>query len=204
LISLRSFDRISAPTVERRRVINMSHIPVSQPDLGEAELRYALDAIQSSWISSTGPYIDRFESGFSALCGTHSAISVANGTAALHLGLLALDLKPGDEVIVPSLTYVATANAVRYAGAEPVFVDVDPKTWCLDPCLVESLITPRTRGIVAVHLYGHPADMDALSTIARRQGLWIVEDAAEAHFARYKDRPVGSLGDIGMFSFYGK
>lgn len=181
----------------------MSHIPVSQPDLGAAELAYASDAIQSSWISSTGPYIDRFESEFSAVCGTRSAISVANGTAALHLGLLTLGLKAGDEVIVPSLTYVATANAVRYANADPVFVDVDPKTWCLDPRLVEARITPRTRGIVAVHLYGHPADMDALSTIARKHGLWIVEDAAEAHFARYKDRPVGGLGDIGMFSFYG-
>lgn len=181
----------------------MLDIPVSQPDLAEIELKYVSDAIRSSWISSTGPYVDRFESQFASLCGCRSALAVANGTAALHLALLTLDLKAGDEVIVPSLTYIATANAVRYAGATPIFVDVDPKTWCLDPTLVKSRITERTKGIIAVHLYGHPADMDALGEIARSRGLWLVEDAAEAHFARYKGRPVGSLGDIAMFSFYG-
>jgi perosamine synthetase len=181
----------------------MSEIPVSKPDLTELELRYGSEAIQSSWISSTGPYVTRFESQFAELCHTRAAISVANGTVALHLAMLALGISAGDEVIVPSLTYVATANAVRYVGATPIFVDVDPRTWCLDPGLVESRITKRTRAIVAVHLYGHPADMDALSAIAKRHNLFLIEDAAEAHFARYKGRVVGSLSDVGMFSFYG-
>ncbi len=178
-------------------------IPVAAPDLGGNEERYAVEAIRSSWISSTGPYIQRFEAEWARLCESETALAVANGTVALHLALLALGAGPGDEVIVPSLTYVATANTVRYVGAEPVFVDVDPATWCLDPALLERSITPRTRGLIAVHLYGHPADMDAIDAIARRHGLWVVEDAAEAHLARYKDRAAGSLGTISTFSFYG-
>jgi perosamine synthetase len=117
--------------------------------------------------------------------------------------MLAHGVGPGDEVIVPSLTYIATANAVRYTGAEPVFVDVDPATWCLDAEALGEAISPRTRGIVAVHLYGHPADMDALSAVADAAGLWIVEDAAEAHGATYRGRPVGGLASVGVFSFYG-
>jgi perosamine synthetase len=178
-------------------------IPVSIPDLSGNEEAYMVEAVRSSWISSTGPFVERFEREFAAVCGTRAAITVSNGTVALHLALLALGLRAGDEVIVPSLTYIATANAVRYAGATPVFADVDPATWCLDPRRVEALITPRTRGLIAVHLYGHPADMDALGDIARRRGLWIVEDAAEAHMATYKGRTVGALSSVAMFSFYG-
>ena len=126
-----------------------------------------------------------------------------NGTVALHLALLAMGVGPGDEVLIPSLTYIASANAVRYVGAEPVFVDVDPKTWCINPNLLESNISPRSKGIIAVHLYGHPADMDAINQIAKRHGLWVVEDAAEAHLAQYKGRPTGSLAAIATFSFYG-
>ena len=181
----------------------MARIPLAAPDLSGNELEYVSDAIRSSWISSTGPYVERFEEEFARLCGTRTALSVCNGTAALHIALLALGAGPGDEIVVPSLTYISTANAVRYAGAEPVFADVDPATWCLDPEAVEAAVTTRTRGIVAVHLYGHPADMDALDDIASRHDLWIVEDAAEAHLATYKGRPVGSLGSIAMFSFYG-
>jgi perosamine synthetase len=178
-------------------------IPVSAPDLTGKEEQYAVDAIRSSWISSTGVYVDRFEREFAEACGTRSAIAVANGTIALHLALLALGVRPGDEVLVPALTYVATANAVRYVGGEPVFVDVDPATWCLDPGKLEDAITRRTRGIIAVHLYGHPADMDAINRVAGIHGLWVVEDAAEAHFATYKGKPVGGLADIATFSFYG-
>lgn len=178
-------------------------IPVSAPDLTGNEEQYAVDAIRSSWISSTGVYVDRFEREFAEACGTRSAIAVANGTIALHLALLALGVRPGDEVLVPALTYVATANVVRYVGGEPVFVDVDPATWCLDPAKLENAITPRTRGIIAVHLYGHPADMDAINRAAGIHGLWVVEDAAEAHFATYKGKPVGGLADIATFSFYG-
>lgn len=178
-------------------------VPVAAPDLSGNEEAYVIEAIRSSWISSTGSYIDRFEREFAALCGTTAALGVCNGTVALHLALLALGVRPGDEVLVPALTYVATANAVRYVGAEPVFVDVDPETWCIDPAKLEDAITRRTRGVIAVHLYGHPADMDAITRVAGIHGLWVVEDAAEAHFATYKGKTVGGLADIGTFSFYG-
>lgn len=178
-------------------------IPVAAPDLSGNEEAYVVEAIRSSWISSTGRFVQRFESEFAKLCGTRTALGACNGTVALHLALLGLDVRPGDEVLVPSLTYVATANAVRYVGAEPVFVDVDPATWCIDPGLLEGSITRRTKGIIAVHLYGHPADMDAINHLAAVHGLWVVEDAAEAHLALYKGRPVGGLSQIGTFSFYG-
>jgi perosamine synthetase len=178
-------------------------IPVAAPDLGGNEEKYVVEAIRSSWISSTGPFVTRFEKEFAACCGAASAVSVCNGTVALHLALLGLDVRPGDEVLVPSLTFVATANAVRYVGGEPVFVDVDPGTWCIDPAKLEASITRRTKGVIAVHLYGHPADMDAINHIAAVHGLWVVEDAAEAHFARYKSRACGGLADVATFSFYG-
>jgi perosamine synthetase len=181
----------------------MKRIPVAFSDLTGNEEQYVIDAIRSSWISSTGQYIQRFEEEFAGLCKTKSAIAVSNGTVALHVALLALNVGPGDEVLVPSLTYIATANAVRYVGAEPVFIDVDPNTWCIDPALLESRITRRTRGIIAVDLYGHPADMDAINHIAGIHGLWVIEDAAEAHLATYKGRPVGSLSTLGTFSFFG-
>lgn len=180
-----------------------ARIPVARPSIVGNEAAYVLDAVESSWISSIGPYVDRFEQEWADACCTRAAIGVVNGTAALHLAVEALGAGAGDEVIVPSLTYIATANAVRYSGATPVFADVDPGTWCLDPEAVEAAVTPRTRGIIAVHLYGHPADMDALNDIAARHGLWVVEDAAESHGARYKGRPTGSLGSVGVFSFYG-
>jgi perosamine synthetase len=178
-------------------------IPVAAPDLSGNEEAYVLDAMRSSWISSSGPYIDRFEHAFASLCEVDAAIGVCNGTVALHLALLALGVRAGDEVLVPSLTYIATANAVRYVGGEPVFVDVEPATWCIDPTKLEDSITRRTRGIIAVHLYGHPADMDAINHVAAVHGLWVVEDAAEAHLARYKGRSTGGLADVGTFSFYG-
>jgi perosamine synthetase len=178
-------------------------IPIAVPDLGKMEETYVVDAIRSSWISSSGKYVDGFESMFAEACEVKKAVSVNNGTAALHLAVVALGLQPGDEVIVPSLTYVATANAVRYANGVPVFVDVDPATWCLDPDRIESAVTPRTKGIIAVDLYGHPCDMDQINEIATKHGLWVIEDAAEAHFARYKGRVLGGLADVTSFSFYG-
>jgi len=178
-------------------------IPVASADLSGDEEKYVVDAIRSSWISSTGPYISRFEQEFAKLCCARTTVGVCNGTVALHLALLALDVRPGDEVLVPSLTFIATANACRYVGAEPVFVDVDPKTWCIDPAKIEAAVTPRTRGIIPVHLYGHPADMDQICHLAGVHGLWVVEDAAEAHLARYKGRPTGGLAPLSTFSFYG-
>jgi perosamine synthetase len=178
-------------------------IPVAAADMGGNEEKYVVEAIRSTWVSSTGPFVNRFEKTFAELCDTRASVTVCNGTVALHLALLALDVRPGDEVLVPSLTYIATANACRYVGAEPVFVDVDPQTWCIDPTKLEAAITRRTRGVIAVHLYGHPADMDAIAHIAGVHGLWVVEDAAEAHMAKYRGKPVGGLGTIGTFSFYG-
>ena len=181
----------------------MVRIPVAVPDLSGNEEKYVVEAVRSSWISSKGAFVQRFEKEFAELCETRTSIGVCNGTVALHLALLALDVRPGDEVLVPSLTYVATANAVRYVGAEPVFVDVDPGTWCIDPTRLEASITRRTRGIIAVHLYGHPADMDVINHVAAVHGLWVVEDAAEAHLARYKGRQAGRLAPLATFSFYG-
>lgn len=181
----------------------MWKIPVANADVSGKEEEYVVEAVRSSWISSAGKFVDRFEQEFRDACQTNSAIACSNGTVALHLALMGLKLEPGDEVIIPSLTYIATANAVRYCGAEPVFVDVDPNTWCVDPAAVEDAITSRTKGIIAVHLMGHPCDMDALNRIAAMNGLWVVEDAAESHFAYYKGKPVGGLGTLGTFSFFG-
>ena len=181
----------------------MPTIPVASADLSGNEEQYAVETIRSSWISSTGEFVNRFEREFAELCDADQSIAVCNGTVALHLALLGLDVRAGDEVLVPSMTYVATANAVRYVGGEPVFVDVDSKTWCIDPEQLESAITPRTKGIIAVHLLGHPADMDLINRIAAIHGLWVIEDAAEAPCARYKGRPVGSLAKMATFSFYG-
>jgi perosamine synthetase len=179
------------------------HIPVAAPVFAGREKEYVADCMESGWISSGGKYVELFEAAFAEFCGVRHAVAVCNGTAALHVALAALGVGHGDEVIVPTLTFVATANAVTYCGARPVFVDSEPVTWNLDPSQVEAKITPRTKGIVAVHLYGHPAEMDELRAVAGRHGLFLLEDAAEAHGALYKGRPAGSLGDAAAFSFYG-
>lgn len=177
--------------------------PVAAPDLSGNELEYVTECLSSSWISSNGRFIEEFEASVAEFIGTRFAIATCNGTAALHIALLALGLKPGDEVIVPTLTYVATANAVTYCGARPVFADVDPQTWNLAPESVCRLITPRTRGIVPVHLYGLPCDLEPILETARTHGLWVVEDAAEALGATYQNRFVGSFGKAAVFSFFG-
>jgi perosamine synthetase len=178
-------------------------IPVAEPDLGEAEERLLLDAFRSGWISSHGEYVTRFEREFSQLCGGRHGIAVANGTVALQLALLACRVGEGDEVIVPTLSFVATAAAVRHVQAVPVFCDCEPGIGTIDPSRIEELVSPRTKAIVVVHLYGHPVDMDPVMEVAARHGLIVIEDAAEAHGARYKGRPVGGIGHIGAFSFYG-
>jgi perosamine synthetase len=178
-------------------------IPVAAPVLGEKELEYVTDCVRSGWVSSLGEYVRRFEREFAAYCGVRYGVATHNGTVALHLVLAALGIGPGDEVIVPTLTFVATGNAVAYTGATPIFVDSEPVTWNIDAALAAQAITPRTRAIIAVHLYGHPADMDPLRALADEHGLTLIEDAAEAHGARYKGRRTGSLGDVAVFSFYG-
>ncbi len=178
-------------------------IPVFAPWLSENVRRYVLDCVDSGWISSLGRYVERFERDFAAFCEARHAVATSNGTTALHLCLVTLGIGPGDEVLVPDLTFVSTANVVRYTGATPVLVDAEPQTWGMDPADARAKLTPRTRAIIPVHLYGHPVDMDPLLALAAAHGLDVVEDAAEAHGARYRGRRVGALGRIGAFSFYG-
>ncbi len=178
-------------------------IPVAEPDLRGNELKYVTDCVTTEWVSSLGKYVGAFEERMAAVCNRQYAISVSNGTTALHLALVVLGIGPGDEVIVPSLTFVATANAVSYTGATPVFCDSEPDYWQMDPARLEGLITERTKAIIPVDLYGHPVDIDAIAAIAQAHHLHIIEDAAEAHGALYHGRPCGSLGDMSCFSFYG-
>jgi len=181
----------------------VSFIPVAAPVIGEREIAYVTDAVRSGWVSSIGAYIGRFEQEFARYVGVSHAVSVTNGTTGLYLALHALGIRPGDEVLVPDLTFVATAHAVLQVGATPVFVDIEPDTWCIDPQAAERAITDRTRAIIPVHLYGHPADMQAITDLAQKHGLLVIEDAAEAHGAELDRRRVGSLGNVGVFSFYG-
>lgn len=178
-------------------------IPVANAVLNGNEKKYVMDCLDSSWISSNGKYIVEFERKFARFCKSDYAISCCNGTVSLHLALLGNNVGVNDEIIMPTLTYIATANSVRYCGARPVFVDSDPETWNIDPSKIEEKITPNTKGIIVVHLYGHPVEMDPVLKIASRHDLFIIEDAAEAHGAMYKNKIVGSLGDCASFSFYG-
>ena len=177
--------------------------PIAEPDIGKLEERYVLEALRSGWVSSLGGYVTEFETGFASFSGTREGVSTCNGTAALHLALASLGIGPGDEVVVPALTFVASASAVLYAGATPVFADVDRSTWCISAETIAPVLSPRTRAVVVVHLYGQPADMDPITQLASKRGIQIIEDAAEAHGALYKGRRVGSLGTVGVFSFYG-
>jgi perosamine synthetase len=188
------------PRFERHR---HGIIPVCQPTLSGNELKYITDAVETNWISSAGSYIPRFEAMFAEKMGARYGVACTNGTVALHLALATLGLQDGDEVIIPTFTMIATANSATYLGARPVLVDSELTTWNMDLNQVEDAITPRTKAIVLVHTYGHPVDMDVLNEIAARHGIFVLEDAAEAHGAVYKGRPVGSLGDAASFSFYG-
>lgn len=178
-------------------------IPVYRPSLNGNEKKYVNQCLDSTWISSKGEFISRFEHGFANFLNTKYAASVSNGTVALHLALVVLGIGPGDEVIVPTLTYVASVNAITYTGATPVFVDSIEDTWQMDPADVEKKITPNAKAIMVVHLYGYPCDMDALKAIAVKHSLFLVEDCAEAIGTEYKGKPVGTFGDIAAFSFFG-
>lgn len=183
----------------------MKQISVASPNLNGNEKRYVNDCMDTTQISSGGggKYIVEFERAFAEFCECKYAASCCNGTVALHLALLALGIKEGDEVIMPVITYIATANAVRYVNATPVFTDVDKDGWNIDVKKIEEKITPNTKAIIVVHLYGNPVDMDAVMEIAKNHNLYVIEDAAEAHGAVYKGKKVGSIGDIGTFSFFG-
>ena len=177
-------------------------ISAAKPLIGDEE-REAVDRVLRSGMIAQGPEVAAFEQEFAAqLVGGRTCVAVSSGTAGLHLGLLAAGIGAGDEVIVPSFTFAATANSVALAGATPVFADIDPVTYCLDPASVEAAMTDRTAAIMPVHLYGHPADVTALSEIARRHGAQLLEDAAQAHGASWQGAPVGSFGTFAMFSLY--
>lgn len=173
------------------------------PSISAREISYALDAARFGWNRQWSSYLHRFETAFAEYIGVKHAIATSSCTGALHLSLLALGIGPGDEVIVPDITWVATANAVVYVGATPIFADIQSDSWCLDPSSFESLITPQTKAVIPVHLYGHPAQMDAIMEIARRHHLFVVEDAAPAIGAEFQGRKTGTFGDFAAFSFQG-
>jgi perosamine synthetase len=177
-------------------------IPVNEPALGEAEKRYLAECIDTGWISSEGPFVQRFEREFAARMGRRHGIAVCNGTAALEVALAALGIGPGDEVILPSFTIISCAAAIVRLGATPVVADCDPATWSMDVRGLERLVTPATRAIMPVHIYGLPVDMDPVLELAARHGLKIVEDAAQMHGQTYRGRPCGSFGELSTFSFY--
>lgn len=177
-------------------------IPVCTPFLGGNEIKYVTDAVTTGWISSSGSYVNKFEEAFSSYCGVKYGVAVCNGTVAIHLALSALGIGKGDEVIIPSFTMIATAFAVCYTGAIPVFVDSDKDTWNIDVSKIEEKITSKTKAIIPVHIFGNPCDMDKICEIANKHNLFIIEDAAEAHGAEFKGKKVGSFSDIASFSFF--
>ena len=183
-------------------------IPVNEPKLGERELEYVSACVRSGWVSSAGNYIEEFEAQWAAYCGRRFGVALANGTTALHVAVELLDLQPGDEVIMPTFTIISCAWPIVQAGARPVLVDSDPTTWTMDVTQLARAVTPRTRAIMPVHLYGHPVDMDPVLDLAERHGLAVIEDAAEAHGAEYRHHQTGqwqrcgSFGTTSTFSFY--
>lgn len=177
-------------------------IPVNEPLLNGNEKKYLNECIETGWISSEGPFVNRFEEGFADRIGCRFGIAVCNGSAALDVAVATLDIGPGDEVIMPTFTIISCAAAVVRAGAIPVLVDADLLTWNMDIARLEDHVTPRTKAIMVVHIFGLPVDMDPVIELARRHGLKIIEDAAQAHGQTYRGRPCGSLGDISTFSFY--
>jgi perosamine synthetase len=177
-------------------------IPVNEPLLTEADYASVMEALRSGWISGAGPHVEAFEARWAAYCGRKHGVALANGTVALQVAVALLDLQPGDQVIMPTFTIISCALPVVLAGATPVLVDSEPQTWTMNVEQVEARITPRTRAIMPVHVYGHPVDMDPLLDLAGRYNLAVIEDAAEAHGAEYRGRRAGSFGTSSCFSFY--
>lgn len=179
------------------------NIPILEPDLSGNEKKYITECIDTNWISSKGAFVTQFENIFEIeLVKSGTALAVSNGTVALHLALVALGVGPGDEVIVPDMTFAATVNAVLYTGAVPVLVDIELDTLCIDPLQFEQAITPKTKAVIPVHLYGHPCNMGLILDIAKQNKLYVIEDCAEALGSQYKNNPVGSFGDAATFSFF--
>ncbi len=189
--------------VDYASIHHLHQIPVMEPQLGGNEISYVMECLKTGWISSKGKFVTQFEEEFAKYHSVKNALAVSNGTVALHLALVTLGIKAGDEVIVPDLTFAASANAVLYAGATPVLVDVDPHTWTIDASKLEEALTPRTKAIMPVHLYGHPCDMKPIMAFAKKHKLLVIEDAAEALGARYNNQLIGTFGDAACFSFFG-
>lgn len=181
----------------------MYEVPLDKPNLGEIEKKFLSQAIEEGYVSTVGPFVPEFEREFAKFIGAKRAVSTQSGTAAIHISLHELGIGKEDEVIVPPLTFVATVNPVIYLGAKPVFVDVDMKTWNIDPQEIEKNITKKTKAIIPVHLYGNPCNMDEIMNIARRYNLYVIEDATESLGAKYKNKYTGTFGDLGCFSFNG-
>ena len=180
----------------------MDFVPVCEPFLNGNEAEYVNDCIKTGWISSAGKYVKAFEEQFAHYCGVKYAVGVCNGTVALHLALTALDIRNGDEVIIPNFTMIASAFAICYTGAIPVFVDAEPDTWNIDVDKIEEKITSKTKAIMPVSIFGHPCEMEKIQDLARKYNLKIIEDAAESHGAEYKGIKTGNLADITAFSFF--
>ena len=178
-------------------------LPLAEPELCGNELKYLEECIKTNWISSQGKYVRIFENMFEEMHPGTTALAVSNGTVALHLALVSLGIVEGDEVIVPDLTFAATANAVIYTGAKPIFCEVNLQTWCIDAEEAEKLVTKKTKAIIPVHLYGHPCNMESITDFSLRHKLFIVEDCAESIGSRWNDQPVGIFGDAATFSFFG-
>jgi perosamine synthetase len=178
-------------------------IYLDNPNFDNKELYYLQKALESGYVSTVGPMVQEFEQKMVDYLQVKHCIATQNGTAALHISLIALGIGAGDEVILPAITFVATANAVRYVGATPIFVDIDPDTWNIDPAEIEKAITPKTKAIIPVHLYGNPCDMNTIMDIAKKHNLYIIEDACESLGATYQGKHTGKIGDIGCFSFNG-
>src|SRR2546430_1807467 len=181
----------------------MERIPVAGPSITQKEIDYVTDAVTNAWYGNANVYHERFETAFAKYLGLRHAVALPSCTSAIHLSLLALEVGPGDEVIVPDATWIASAAPITYVGATPVFADIDEETWCLSPSSFEECATPRTKAVIPVDLYGNMPDMDALLEVAARKNISVIEDAAEAAGAEYKGRKAGSFGDVGVFSFHG-
>jgi perosamine synthetase len=182
--------------------VTHKYIPVCEPFLDGNEMKYLVDAVSTGWISSGGQYLQKFETAFSNYCGVRYGVGVCNGTVALHLALSALGISKDDEVIIPNFTMIASAFAVCYTGAKPVFIDADKETWNIDVDKIEEKINEKTKAIMPVHIFGNMCNMDKIIEIAKRYNLFIIEDAAEAHGAEYRGRKSGGVSDIAAFSFY--
>lgn len=181
----------------------MMKLPVCEPFLTGNELQYVTDCIRTNWVSSQGKYLEEFERRFSSYCGCRYGVGTTSGTTALHLAMKIAGIGKGDEVIVPAFTMISTVFAILYVGGVPVLVDSERSTGNMDVSRIAEKVTPRTRAIMPVHIYGHPCDMDVIMALARRHGLHVIEDAAEAHGAEYGGKKAGGIGGIGCFSFYG-